>query len=85
MDEIYRRINATHANHSETVDISIPAPKLLQPSTLINENQSKQVVQREEYEEERRDLSSRFYWNYQHEFMVLIGIWYLALKRMVLV
>lgn len=48
MDEIYRRINATHANHSQTVDLGIPAPKLLQPSTLIDENQSKQVRDRKQ-------------------------------------
>ena len=43
MDEIYRRINATHANNSHIPDPGFAPPKLLQPSTLIDEDQSKQV------------------------------------------
>ncbi|CAF1378998.1 unnamed protein product [Adineta steineri] len=44
VDEIYRRINATHANPTHTPDIGIPPPKLLQPSTLVDEEQSKQIL-----------------------------------------
>ncbi|CAF1235462.1 unnamed protein product [Adineta ricciae] len=44
VDEIYRRINATHANNLYTSDPGIPPPKFLQPSTLIDEEQSKQIL-----------------------------------------
>ncbi|UJR14093.1 hypothetical protein I4U23_001089 [Adineta vaga] len=44
VDEIYRRINATHANNTHTSDPGIPPPKLLQPSTLIDEEKSKQIL-----------------------------------------
>lgn len=44
VDEIYRRINATHPNPVSTIDFGITAPKLLTPSTIINENQSKQIL-----------------------------------------
>ncbi|CAF0847248.1 unnamed protein product [Rotaria sordida] len=44
VDEIYRRIGSTQVHHTHDYDIGIPAPKLLQPSTLINEEQSKQIL-----------------------------------------
>ena len=86
MDEIYRRINATHANHTPVVDIGIPAPKLLQPSILISEDQSKQV-RRENSSRANQgiDFSFRFYWNFLREYMVLIGNWCSVQKRMDLV
>jgi len=44
VDEIYRRINTIHASNTHTPDFGIPPPKLLQPSTLIDETQSKQIL-----------------------------------------
>jgi len=42
VDEIYRRINSSNASGPH--DIGIPPPKLLQPSTLIDEEQSKKIL-----------------------------------------
>ncbi|CAF4708086.1 unnamed protein product [Rotaria sp. Silwood1] len=44
VDEIYRRLSSTQAHQRHDFAIGIPAPKLLHPSTLINEEQSKQIL-----------------------------------------
>ncbi|CAF2721880.1 unnamed protein product [Rotaria sp. Silwood2] len=44
VDEIYRRINATQTNNTQTPDLNIPPPKLLQPSTVIDEEKSKHIL-----------------------------------------
>ncbi|CAF3754411.1 unnamed protein product [Rotaria socialis] len=44
VDEIYRRINSTQSHNAYENDLGFPAPTLLQPSILINEDQSKQIL-----------------------------------------
>ncbi|CAF3008704.1 unnamed protein product [Rotaria socialis] len=44
VDEIYRRINATQTNNANSSNFGIPPPKLLQPSTLIDEEKSKSIL-----------------------------------------
>ncbi|CAM4817426.1 unnamed protein product [Rotaria magnacalcarata] len=44
VDEIYRRINSRQPHNTYENDLDFPAPKLLQPSVLINEDQSKQIL-----------------------------------------
>ncbi|CAF1334547.1 unnamed protein product [Rotaria sp. Silwood1] len=44
VDEIYRRINATQTNNTQVPELNIPPPKLLQPSTIIDEEKSKHIL-----------------------------------------